>query len=215
MTGNTSTTHTPDTVFVGQVTFWNAEKGFGFAEITYDDPLRWTTVFFREEKCRRVTGTADEPVLTNETADSSAESYPRTRGRSPSRLVMRVVQDKKGLRATAWGIVPKRDWIADLNNSGQFNYYLGGKVSSWFFRGQEGYIDGTLEDIELTPTQLTVHIRNPRGKNQDGLYEPARPGLEVVTYRLDSIGGKSLNAGAHSFTFWVDGREATVMIRLP
>jgi len=70
------------------------KQGYGFA--ISDDGRR---IFFHKHGCRRVTGTADRPRLT----DEKALAGPIARG---SRIVMRVVLGDKGPKANVWGHLP-------------------------------------------------------------------------------------------------------------
>ncbi len=178
-------------IATGYVTHYDDAKGFGFAEQSgvRDQQRRPISVFFRKEGCREVTGTADEPVLTDK---PSTESYVRSRGRNPSRIIMKVVPGEKGPRAIAWGIIPKRNWIADLIANDQLSGYIGGEIVIYRINGQY-HLSGTLEHIELTLESLTVHVRDPHSKDRHG-YLPVRPGVEVLSYSLEEACPDSKNS---------------------
>ena len=79
---------------IAAVSSFFINRGYGFA--TSNDGRR---IFFHKHGCRRVTGTADRPRLT----DEKALAGPIARG---SRIVMRVVLGDKGPKANVWGHLP-------------------------------------------------------------------------------------------------------------
>ena len=167
------------------------EKGYGFAIIEGEHSNgNAVQVFFHKSACRKVTGTADEPKLTRE----QDEQYVSGRGRNPSRLVMLIVPNDKGrtpYRAISWGVVPKRDWRADLINLyGGLDRFIGGEVSSkrnhgHTFQGPE--YRGILASVDLTVERVIITIKNPRQRDANGFYVAYRENELVLSYKLDDF----------------------------
>jgi len=151
---------------------FNEEKGFGFAETSGLDRMNLVSVFFHLDGGRTVTGTADEPVLTTK----PEKLYVSARPPRPTQLVMNVIENvqrgKKGWKAVQWGIVPKRDWVVDMINHGGLNRYISGSVNvspDYGERNNPKRFGGTLTDVVLTPTSLTITVTS--SNDQDVITE--------------------------------------------
>lgn len=152
-----SSTPLTGTVVTGTVLWYNESKGYGVAQVTIDGTAK--EVFFHKNKARMVTGTADDPQLLS----TPKEQYVTGKPPRPSEIVMIVEEGHKGLRATAWGIRPKRDWRADaINLEDGFQRFVGGTVSVCADYGSKvtPRYSGTLADISLSLTELQIVITN-------------------------------------------------------
>jgi len=133
-------------VITGQIVRFNHDKGFGFAETTQLGSKK-ETVFIHISKGRQVVGSADEPDLTG----IHEEIHPTNQ----MQIVMTVDSSPKGWRASAWGVLPKRDWRADLIKSGELNLFIGGRIT---IRGRRTDLQGSLTAVELTPERLDLKL---------------------------------------------------------
>ncbi|HEY2004050.1 MAG TPA: hypothetical protein VGH44_02950 [Candidatus Saccharimonadia bacterium] len=139
-------------------------KGFGYAFVGLTGNPEYAHVFIHVSRCRRVTGTSNEPVLTDETATATlTDQGDRTR------IVMEVQMESGRPKAVRWGVIPDTDYIADFVKAGKLASYVGGHIGMHYAH-PEGWINGLLEDFELEPGQLTFHVRRTDNPKKD--YEP-------------------------------------------
>ncbi len=197
----------PATALVtGWIDLFEVEKGFCFGEVSgihVSDPVLAgsSRVFMHLSRCRVVTGTADEPVLTHEARtptfssnDLSPGSYRdgsgpiRRMSRNPSRFIAEVERSDRGLRAKRWGIVSKRNALADLIKSGSLGTYVGCTVRVEFDRHASHDLRGELASYELTMETLTIRVNTPADYRWDeriGRYTDVPAGTVERTFRFN------------------------------
>lgn len=102
------------------VTYYNEDKGFGFAE------ARGQRIFFHQSACREVEGTLEEPQFTTRHSDRKPAWWKGCQ--YPEQIILRATTSPKGLKASVWGIRPKRTWVENLDHFGTLCQYGGGHV---------------------------------------------------------------------------------------
>jgi hypothetical protein len=150
----------------GYVTKWFSKRGFGF----FSSPSLSGGIFFHVSRFREVTGTPENPVITDK--KDAVPTYIRAGGKYPTLVVFEVRQGNKGLEAVRWGLKPERTWIEDLVHYKTLSPYLKGRIciirvppnQQW--EEEEADVLG----LALKDKILTV-IRNNR-KVQRGKYAP-------------------------------------------
>jgi hypothetical protein len=139
---------TQQQVLVGHVHRYDPAKKFGFAYFA-----NLGDVFFHIGNQRVVAGSFEQPVITNRPCREVPHWY---RGMSETpRIVARVAEGPKGLKATAWGIPPQRDWFYDLTTRRVLDRYQAGNYVSLDYsgvpyprrpnRGLSGRLTGSVE----------------------------------------------------------------------
>jgi hypothetical protein len=138
----------------GYADYWNAEKKFGFAYVgSYREK-----VFFHLSNQRVVDGTPEEPVITSRRPD--VEFHWSRLNRGATMLVMRVARGPKGLRATVWGVKPKRTWLEELPfHQTAFARYEGGEINFSYSHNPHGRPHR--EVIGRLTTPVTVALKEP------------------------------------------------------
>lgn len=134
-----------NTIVQGQVRFYNAEKKFGFVEVSGQ------RVFFHLSACREVDGTPEEPEFSNRPSDKAPSWW---RGmRYPEEIILRVVAGHKGPMAAVWGYRPKRNWLESLQYFGRLNDYPGGCITLQWSKREYGRVHRTVDGrLQTTPT---------------------------------------------------------------
>jgi hypothetical protein len=115
---------TTSNIVQGSVRFYNAEKNFGFVEVSGQ------RVFFHLSACREVDGTPEEPVFSERHSDKAPTWWKGMR--YPETIILRVVAGPKGPMAAVWGYRPKRNWLQTLQHQAALASYADGHVQiSW------------------------------------------------------------------------------------
>ncbi len=134
--------------FTATVTYWNAEKKFGFAESGSQ------RVFIHLSSNVEVDGTPEQPTLT----ERGSTREPRWwRGcRRPESIVVKAKQGPKGLKAIAWGFVPVRTWLEDLQHRKALETFVGGHVEIGYSKRHHGsYVRRSLGKLTAPPRLTT------------------------------------------------------------
>lgn len=172
----------------GTVTYFNEEKGFGFAQATVDGTAQ--KVFFHVNNARVTAGTADNPELT----DKEFKDVYVTAGRPhPTEIIMIVrpsdnpSDPRKKATATKWGIRPKRDWRDDaIKFDNGYADYVGGHVAILPHHGSYGteeFRDGIIQAIKFTHGEINLVITGAhRFDPTTGTW--TSPDTAAVCYRL-------------------------------
>lgn len=184
-----STDSTPAARLVsGTVTYFNEEKGFGFAHAVIEG--KHQKVFFHVNNAREAAGTADAPELTNEVLK---DVYVTAAPPRPSEIIMIVrpssdpSDPRKKATATKWGIRPKRNWRDDaIKFDNGYADYVGGHIAILPQHGSydtEEFRDGTIQAIKFTRDEINLVIANAN------YYDPAtnkwtKPETVAICYKL-------------------------------
>lgn len=142
MTGNTSTIR-------ARVDYYDHDKGFGFAITTNGQ-----RVFFHQSGCCVVEGTPEEPILTGKPS-TEAPRWSRRCSYPSDIIISKVVSGARGPKAVAWGIVPVRTWLEELEFYGTLDKYEGGRVTIGYSRYDHGRFHRKSEGTLLATPQLT------------------------------------------------------------
>lgn len=214
-----SSTPLTGTVVIGTVLWFNETKGYGVAQTIITGVAK--EIFFHKNASRVVIGTADEPQLLN----TFKEQYVTAKPPRPSEIAMIVEEGPKGLRATAWGIRPKRDWRADaINLENGFQRFVGGTVSVRADYDDPKPTDrysGTLADISLSLTELQIVITNgTKFESGDSFGTPCD--TVAMCFKLkDSYLDSKTEGGADYYTSKTiivhlsSGRRQRISLRMP
>lgn len=176
------------TLVSGTVTYFNEDKGFGFAYAVVNGVHQ--KVHFHVNNARMVTGTADSPELTREKHE---QVYVTGNAGSNSTEIVMVVKPSqdpnKKATATSWGIRPKRNWRTDaIKLDKAYTDYVGGTVAIIANYGTKDIdveeIRGTILEIKLTVDELTLVLTDAH------LYDPtthrtSESDLVAVCYKME------------------------------
>ncbi|HVQ45064.1 MAG TPA: hypothetical protein VMT30_08990 [Candidatus Saccharimonadia bacterium] len=113
-------------IMEGYIDHYDPEKNFGFACVGRQ------RVFFHLSAQREVEGTPEEPIFTNRPSTEPPSWYKRMR--EPTRIIMRLTESPKGLKAQVWGIRPKRTWLENLVHYRTLTGYDGFEVELRYSR---------------------------------------------------------------------------------
>lgn len=172
----------------GTVTYFNEERGFGFAHAIVDGTAQ--KVFFHVNNARVAAGTADAPELTDEEFKDVYVTASRPR---PTEIMMIVrpsddpSDPRKKATATKWGIRPERDWRDDaIRFDNGYADYVGGHVAILPHHGSYGteeFRGGTVQAIKLTRGEINIVITDAyRFDPTTGTW--TTPDTVAVCYRL-------------------------------
>lgn len=141
--------------FVATVTYWNAEKKFGFAE------NGGQRVFIHLSNNVEVDGTPEDPKLT-ERSSTREPNWWRGSRRTES-IVVKATMGPKGLKAAVWGFVPVRTWLEALQHNEKLDTFAGGHVDIGYSKHHHSrYIRESLGKLtalpRLTTDPWTLHL---------------------------------------------------------
>lgn len=147
MTSNTSD------IVRGSVTFYNADKKFGFAEVMLPETGR-ARVFFHQSACREAEGTPEEPIFTSHHSDKAPSWWKGCR--RPAEIILRVVTGSKGPMAAVWGYRPQRTWLQTLQHFKHLERYADGHIEVRWSEREHGRVER-----EMTARLVAVPLLKP------------------------------------------------------
>jgi hypothetical protein len=85
----------------GVIVKWRETDKFGVVRVSRTGQPS-VSVLIDEDACMEVTGTAEQPIITNR----RVPIYVKPSGRDRTRVILDVVHGQNGLKAAVWGIAP-------------------------------------------------------------------------------------------------------------
>lgn len=171
----------------GTVTYFNKEKGFGFARAIVDGVHQ--KVFFHVNNAREAAGTADAPELTDKVLE---DVYVTAAPPRPTEIIMIVrpssdpSDPRKKASATKWGFRPRRDWRQDaINFDNGYAGFVGGHVSIVPQHGsyETEEVRGTIRAIKFTTGEINLVITDADRYDPDA-NKWTSPSILTICYKL-------------------------------